>query len=59
MLINLMRIFFDYYSSASVGEQPKYSEKALLAGDVNNDGLVDARDASSILSFAGGNITHF
>ena len=52
-------LILEYSASVGVGEQTTYSEKALLAGDINNDGIVDARDASSILSFVGGSITHF
>lgn len=52
-------LILEYYASVSVGKQPTYSEKALLAGDINNDRIIDSDDASYILSFVGGNITHF
>ena len=43
-----------YYKSVYSGIIPSYPEKALLAGDVNNDGKVTLSDASALSSFING-----
>ncbi len=40
-----------YYAKASTNANGGFTENQILAADVNGDGIVDAVDASNILSY--------